>query len=245
MVGYVMWASLGEAGCFLKGECMHSGQTRVIGAIAAGVLMVALTGCGGEKAGDSSTSASPTTVASSSSDSGGRGSDAASDSGGAESGGRTEGLPPENEALKAPDKADYLGITYPTDQGAQAAARYFFDAMFYGHATGDTEPFAGVIDQGSCQSCKETLEEISQWRTDKKFIGRVTPSVDDIWVEEKSDQLFVVQYQYSIDEVPVYVNGERESSFPAKSFSAAVKLHFADDRWQVVDAAWKGREQNE
>lgn len=131
MVGYVTWASLGEVGCFLEGECMHSRYTRVMGAIGAGMLMVALAGCGGEKAGDGPTPASPTTAASSSSDAGGSdASSGASDVGGGEAGGRVTGLPPENEALKAPDKTDYLGISYPTDQGAQAAAKYFFDAMY-------------------------------------------------------------------------------------------------------------------
>lgn len=242
MVGYVTWASLGEVGCFLEGECMHSRYTRVMGAIGAGMLMAALAGCGSEKGGDGPTPASPTTVASPASDSGGSGPRDASDSGGAESDGRTEGLPPENEALKAPDKADYLGIKYPTDQGAQAAAKYFFDAMFYGHATGDTTPFAEMIDQNSCGTCSDTLEQIVQWRSQKKFIGRVSVSPDDIWVDEKNDQYFVVQYQYSIGEVPVFVNGERESSLPGKSFSAAVKLRFTNDRWRVVDAAWKDRQ---
>lgn len=209
-------------------------------------LVAALTGCGGEKAGDGPTPASPTTVASSSSDSGGGdASGGASDVGGGEAGGRVTGLPPENEALKAPDKADYLGISYPTDQGAQAAAKYFFDAMFYGHATGDTTPFAEIIDQNSCDTCSDTLEQIVQWRSQKKFIGRVSVSPDDIWVDEKNDQYFVVQYQYSIGEVPVFVNGERESSLPGKSFSAAVKLRFTDDRWRIVDAAWKDRQSDD
>ncbi|SHW79344.1 Uncharacterised protein [Mycobacteroides abscessus subsp. abscessus] len=224
---------------------MRSGHTQFFGAIAVVTLVVALAGCGGEKADGSPTPASPTTAASAASDSGGGSSRDASDSGGAESDGRTKGLPPENEALKAPDKADYLGIKYPTDQGAQAAAKYFFDAMFYGHATGDTTPFAEIIDQDSCSTCSDTLDQIVQWRSQKKFIGRVSVSPNDIWVDEKNDQYFVVQYQYSIGEVPVFVNGERESSLPGKSFSAAVKLRFADDHWQVIDAAWKDRQSDD
>ena len=150
-------------------------------------LVAALAGCGGERVGDGPTPASPTTVALSSSDSGGGdASGGASDAGGADSDVRTKGLPPENEALKAPDKTDYLGISYPTDQGAQAAAKYFFDAMFYGHATGDTTPFAEIIDQNSCGTCSDTLEQIVQWRSQKKFIGRVSVSSDDIWVDEKT-----------------------------------------------------------
>lgn len=246
VVGYVTWASLGEVGCFLEGECMHSRYTRVMGAIGAGMLMVALAGCGGENTNGGPTSPARTTAASSSSDAGGSdASGGASDAGGGEAGGRVTGLPSENEALKAPDKADYLGISYPTDQGAQAAAKYFFDAMFYGHATGDTTPFAEIIDQNSCDTCSDTLEQIVQWRSQKKFIGRVSVSPDDIWVDEKNDQYVVVQYQYSIGEVPVFVNGKRESSLPGKSFSAAVKVRFTDDQWQVIDAAWKDRQSDD
>lgn len=224
---------------------MRSGQLQFFDAIAMVTLVVALAGCGGERVGDGPTPASPTTVGSPASDSGGSGPRDASDSGGAESDVRTKGLPPENEALKAPDKTDYLGISYPTDQGAQAAAKYFFDAMFYGHATGDTTPFAEIIDQNSCDTCSNTLEQIVQWRSQKKFIGRVSVSSDDIWVDEKNDQYFVVQYQYSTGEVPVFVYGEHESSLPGKSFSAAVKLRFTDDQWQVIDAAWKDRQSDD
>ena len=221
---------------------MRSRQTQLFGAIGIVALVGALAGCGGEQVSGGSASAAPAAAASSSSDAGGSDAGGASDSGGAESGGRTEGLPPENEALKAPDKGDYLGITYPTEQGAKEAAKYFFDAMLYGHATGDTGPFEEIVDQSSCSSCSGTLAEIVQWRDDKKFIGRVVVTVDDIWVQEKTEQFSVVQYQYSIDEVPVFVEGKRDSVLPGKSFSAAVKLHFVDDQWQVVDAAWKDRE---
>ena len=92
MVGYVTWASLGEVGCFLEGECMHSRYTRVMGAIGAGMLMVALAGCGGENTNGGPTSPARTTAASSSSDSGGGAPRDASDSGGAEADSRTEGL---------------------------------------------------------------------------------------------------------------------------------------------------------
>ena len=117
--------------------------------------------------------------------------------------------------------------------------------MFYGHATGDTTPFAEMMDQNSCGTCSDTLEQIVQWRSQKKFIGRVSVSPDDIWVDEKNDQYFAVQYQYSIGEVPVFVNGKRESSLPGKIFSAAVKLRFTDDQWQVIDAAWKDRQSDD
>ncbi len=240
MVGYVTWASLGEVGCFLEGECMHSRYTRVMGAIGAGMLMVVLAGCGGENTNGGPTSPARTTAASSSSDAGG--SDAsgdALDAGGANSDVRTKGLPPENEALKAPDKTDYLGISYPTDQGAQATARYFIDAMYYGYATGDTGPLESVTDHASCVECTELINDIHSWRDEGKYLTPARVKLDDEWTVDKSEDLTKTEYWFTVDELQIRRQDSSIKTVAKTQTASAFHLAFEDGAWVVRACRWE------
>lgn len=218
---------------------MRSGHSQFFGAIAVVTLVAALAGCGGEKAGGSPTPASPTTVASAASDSGGGSSQGASDSGGGESDGRTKGLPPENEALKAPDKADYLGISYPTDQGAQATARYFIDAMYYGYATGDTEPLADVSDHTSCVECTELINDIHSWRDKGKYLTPARVKLDDEWIVDKSDDLTKTEYWFTVDELQVRQQDSTTKTIARTQTASAFHLAFKDGTWIVLACRWE------
>lgn len=243
MVGYVTWASLGQVGCFLEGECMHSRYTRVMGAIGAGMLMVALAGCGGENTNGGPTSPARSTAASSSSDAGGGdASGGASDAGGAESGVRTKGLPPENEVLKAPDKTDYLGISYPTDQGAQAAAKYFFDAMYYGYATGDSSPLKGISDQKTCDKCSQVSAEIDRWRGDHRFLtppNLTFDAIDRLPDREQYGGKTPVALRFTRGQTDEFDRGGKGKNFPPMTYEAALLLTWQDDKWVVSNASWE------
>ena len=110
---------------------------------------------------------------------------------------------PENEALKAPDKTDYLGISYPTDQGAQATARYFIDAMYYGYATGDTGPLESVTDHASCVECTELINDIHSWRDEGKYLTPARVKLDDEWTVDKSEDLTKTEYWFTVDELQI------------------------------------------
>lgn len=139
---------------------MLSGRVRACGVLGVVALVAAgLVGCGGGESAGSPTLAAKPSTSSSSSDAGGSDGGGASDGGGEESS-RTANLPPENAALEAPDFKDDTGIKYETDQGAQETVRFFFDAMYYGYATGDTSPFKRVANSSECPACAKSQSKL-------------------------------------------------------------------------------------
>lgn len=217
---------------------MRSRQTQLFGAIGIVALVGALAGCGGEQVSGGSGSAAPA-AASSSSDAGGSDAGGASDSGGAESGGRTEGLPPENEALKAPDKGDYLEITYPTEQGAKVAAQYFIDAMYYGYATGDAGPLESMSDLASCVECNELIDDIRSWRDSGKYLSPANVTLDDEWVVDKNDDLTKVEYWFTVDALRVQQKDSTVKTVAENQTASAFHLSFDDDSWKVLACRWE------
>ena len=224
---------------------MRSGHSQFFGAIAVVTLVAALAGCGGEKADGSPTPASPTTAASSASDSGGGSSQDASDSGGAESDGRTKGLPPENEALKAPDKADYLGIKYPTDQGAQATARYFIDAMYYGYATGDSSPLKGISSVQTCDRCRKVIAEIDDWRAEQRYLSPATitvESVDRLPDREQYEGKAPVVVRFTREQSDEFTKDGQGKHFPRTSYEAVFLLDWREEKWVIAKSSWERTE---
>ncbi|MCT1867008.1 DUF6318 family protein [Dermabacter sp. p3-SID358] len=224
---------------------MRSRQTQLFGAIGIVALVGALAGCGGEQVSGGSASAAPAAAASSSSDAGGSDAGGASDSGGAESGGRTEGLPPENEALKAPDKGDYLGITYPTEQGAKAAAQYFIDAMYYGYATGDSAPLKEISDLQTCERCDKVITEIDGWQADLRYLSPATITVDSVERlpdREQYEGKSPVVLQFTRGQTVEIRQGSQGKHFPSTAYEAVFLLDWQEEKWVVAKASWEKRE---
>ncbi|UEB90611.1 DUF6318 family protein [Dermabacter jinjuensis] len=218
---------------------MLSGRARACGVFGVVALVAAgLVGCGGGEPAGGPTPAAQPSASSSSSDAGGSDSGGGSDGGG-EASGRTPNLPPENAALEAPDFKDYTGIKYETDQGAQETAKYFFDAMYYGYATGDTSPFKRVANASECPACAKKSEQIVEWSTKGKFL---TPSeVTEVSLEtvERTKGWANVQYEFDVSALDVVSGEVVERSYPETRYRAIFRLKFAKGQWSVVDCAWE------
>ncbi|WP_141742367.1 DUF6318 family protein [Dermabacter sp. HMSC08H10] len=221
---------------------MLSGRARACGVFGVVALVAAgLVGCGGgEPAGGPTLAAKPST-SSTTSDAGGSDGGGASDGGGEESS-RTANLPPENAALKAPDFKDYTGITYETDQGAQETVRFFFDAMYYGYATGDVSPFQRVVDESACEGCAKIINDVGTWRTSGSYL---TPSKNAaLSLERMQDE---DSYR---GRTPIYYSFERSAAvkktldgksenFPQQKYEASALLAWQNDHWEVVAVSWR------
>ncbi|QEU12341.1 DUF6318 family protein [Dermabacter vaginalis] len=224
---------------------MRSGQLQLFGVMTVVALLAALAGCGGEREVGGPTPAVPSAAAPSSSDGGGGDAGAASDSGGAESPDRTKGLPPENEALEAPDKADYLGINYPTEQGAMAAAQYFIDAMYYGYATGDSAPLKEISELQTCERCAQVITEIDEWQAGPRYLSPTTITVDS--VERLPDRAQYegaspVVLQFTRGQTVEVSQGKEGKQFPPTSYEAVFLLEWEEEKWAVAKASWEKRE---
>ncbi|WP_156468348.1 DUF6318 family protein [Dermabacter hominis] len=219
---------------------MLSGRARACGVFGVVALVAAgLVGCGGGEPAGGPTLAAKPSASSSSSDAGGSDGGGASDGGG-ESSSRTANLPPENAVLKAPDFKDYTGIKYETDQGAQETAKYFVDAMYYGYATGDTEPLKKVVDSGQCENCQRVIDGIGRWREKSKHISPADISEDDIWVVESNDNFTQVEYWYTVNDVVVTEAGQSTETVKGERKASAFRLRYLNGSWQVQEGVWKG-----
>ena len=222
---------------------MRSGRAQVLGALSVAVVVAAgFVGCGGESAG------SPTPAAQSSSsplrsDAGGADSGGGSDGGG-EASGRTPNLPPENAALEAPDFKDYTGIKYETDQGAQETVRFFFDAMYYGYATGDISPFQRVASSSECPACAKKSEQIVEWSAKGKYLTPSEVTAVSLETVERTEDGADVQYEFVVSSLDVVSEEKVERSYPETRYRAIFRLKFANGHWSVVDCAWEKVDKN-
>ena len=223
---------------------MRSGRAQVLGALSVAVVVAAgFVGCGDESAGGP-TPAAQSSSSPLSSDAGGSDSGGGSDGGG-EASGRTPNLPPENAALEAPDFKDYTGIKYETDQGAQETAKYFFDAMYYAYATGDTEALRESSNLETCGACNRLIDEIDKWRSRGTYLSPATIEHVDSWVSGKKDGISEVHYIFRVNDVKKFTKGEELEQFPSKEYASGFRMKFANGKWQIHGVAWKGSDEVE
>ncbi|MDO5644366.1 MAG: DUF6318 family protein [Dermabacter sp.] len=167
----------------------------------------------------------------------------ASDGGGddASDSGEADGfaMPPENEGILPPDRANYPGIDTETDEGAKQTVKFFFDAMYYGYATGDTAPLESVSGSG-CKQCKSTVGEIEERTTKLGMfnLGHTIEAVDLTTVESDRPGQTAVYYLYL--EPPADQVSEENGlvSFPGTKMDSATYLKFFDGQWRVSDVNW-------
>lgn len=203
---------------------------------AIGILALAaavLTGCNDDVRPDiGPTPVAHTATASSGSDAGG------TSIGTGEAPERTEGLPPHNAALNKPDDKAHEARWFDTDEGAHATARYAIEALYYGYATGDKEPFESVVSVGACEACGETLAEIDRWRESKKFssVVRVTPGNNR--TSTTKDGYVSVRYQYAIDDAHPGSYGDGADDQPKEQHTVHMTMDFSDGKWLILHVKW-------
>ncbi len=151
---------------------------------------------------------------------------------------RTEGLPPQNAALNKPDDRAHEARWFDTDEGAKATARYVIEALYYGYATGNTDPYESVVSLGACEACGETLAEMDRWRESKKFssVVRVTPG--NIRTSTTKDGYVSVRYQYAIDDAHPGSYGDGAADQPTENHTVQVKMDYHDGKWLVLHVEW-------
>ncbi|MDO5644547.1 MAG: DUF6318 family protein [Dermabacter sp.] len=184
-------------------------------------------------------------------ESSGQGSDsgASSDAGGASDGGGIDGggneepdefaMPTENEALQPPDPANYPGMELQNDEGAKQATRFFIDALYYGHATGDTVPLESVSTT-DCTVCSEAINKIHErTQTEESFIVGYAIEIQELYLVTPDEAgLTTVYYAFYEGPTERRFKDRPSESHEGRNMHAFADLKFQDEGWRIVDAGW-------
>lgn len=218
--------------------------TRACGSISIAAFALAMTACSGQNP-DTATQPAPSTPATSASEASGKGSDgttttttAASDSG---SSSTSVAVPEENKDLKAPVFKDYPGITSNSDQGAEQTLKFFFDAMYYAYATGDTAPLEKVFPDHGCETCADIKADISSKVAAGTFLIPAPVTIEDLAVVDTlpngKTEVFIEFERPAFQEH--HKDGTRES-YPAKTIRGAAHVQKnASGSWSVMGVEWE------
>ncbi|MDO5645862.1 MAG: DUF6318 family protein [Dermabacter sp.] len=169
---------------------------------------------------------------------------AASDSGGddASDGGEAGGfaMPPENEGLLPPDRANYPGIDSETDEGAEQTVRFFIDAVYYGNATGDTAPIESVS-ASNCTLCLKAIDDIdTQTGIEGSFLVGYAVEPQMLTVAPPNQPgLTSIYYAYREGDASRHSSDGRIDSYAGRAMHSAANLRLKDGRWEVVTIVWE------
>lgn len=151
----------------------------------------------------------------------------------------TTSAPPTDEPTSAapevppPNPADFPGMDQQTEEGAKQAFRYFWAALLYGYATGDSGPFDGVSST-DCKYCASARGDIEALRDREEYWDLVTPIDGESQSVLDADSSALVIYEFRVPEhaEPGETTGIRthEAEVPHKS---AGKLQWTEGRWEV------------
>ncbi len=193
-----------------------------------------LTGCTSEPAEGGVKGAPPSATTPSETDSGTTPTDP-SDAGGAHA-----RIPDENKNLKVPDFKDYPGITENTDEGAEQTLRFYFDAMYYGYATGDTEPLESISNTDACETCSSAMKQIDASTSQGDFAIPGEVVVTDLAVVETTgDRQRGVYIEFERRNFRKLSEGEGPKNSKDRRVVGAGKLSFSDEGgWKVNAVEW-------
>lgn len=112
--------------------------------------------------------------------------------------------------------------------------------MYYGYATGDTEPLGNVVDSRQCENCQRVIDGIDRWRKKSKHISPAEISEDDIWVVETNDDFTQVEYWYTVNDVVVTEPGLSSETVKCERKTSAFRLRYLNGSWKIQEGVWKG-----
>ncbi|MDO5645801.1 MAG: DUF6318 family protein [Dermabacter sp.] len=149
-------------------------------------------------------------------------------------------MPPENEGILPPDRANYPGIDTETDEGAEQTVKFFFDAMYYGYATGDTVPIENVASE-NCTQCIVAIKDIRRrTQVDGTFlVGHNSEPLEIHVSAPESDQRTTIYYAYKEGAAAGISQDGGQQVFLERKMHSATDLAFIEGRWSVVDIAWE------
>ncbi|GAB2541919.1 DUF6318 family protein [Brachybacterium huguangmaarense] len=181
---------------------------------ATGVLLLALTACGGDDEPAPTTPAASTTTPSESP---------------AESPSPSTSAP----AVAAPDPADYPGMDQQTEGGAKQSFRYFLATQIYAYQSGDTAPMDSVSAPG-CAYCEQVRQSVSELRDSGTYWGPTEITDSYLSVQESTPTSTIVGYGYSAGEHTENVGNPSATSEPQEDYVAVAEMQWADGGWKAV-----------
>ena len=214
----------------------------VKGAMAAGVLVAGLTGCGddaeagtAEESGAAEGTDAPVGV---------QNDDGDADAGGEGAAGEAEEPEPlpassEGPAENWPEPEVPEEASEQTEEGVEAALQYWFETRQYARNTGDTAPLEAVSTE-NCALCAQQVEQIEDTYEDGWYvqdldeIEEITVSLDEDGIGNATFLLHQAGFEaYWEDEL---VSGAESRA--GTSWSAALVLE--GDEWLVADLVYVG-----
>lgn len=135
--------------------------------------------------------------------------------------------------VPVPNPADFPGMEQQTEEGAKQAFRYFWAALLYGYATGDSRPFVD-LSSVDCKYCASARGDIEALRDRDEYWDPVTLVDDNSQSVLAADSSALVIYEFRVPEhtEPGDTAGSRTHEAEVAHKSAG-KLQWTGGRWEV------------
>lgn len=219
---------------------MDQGLRCVVGAAAVGILLGGLTACGGGSA------AGPAEATDA-----GEGSPAPSggtqdDDAGSEAEGAAEPVPASSEgpAQNWPEPELPAEAAEQTEEGVEAALRYWFETRQYARNTGDTAPLEAASD-ANCALCNQQIERIEETYENGWYVQEAD-EIDQLFVRLEEEELATAIFTLNQGAYAGYWDGELIDEIEGKSERGwTVAVTYVDDKWVVADLLFVGEPDEE
>lgn len=145
-------------------------------------------------------------------------------------------LPEDSRGLRAPKQSDFPGIDQQTEEGAYAAAAYYWTAHYYALATDDTAPLRQVLDLEACEACNKVVDSIES----NARQARVTPLptiMNEQFALAKEGSTWIVRYEFRRSVTTTYVKGAPIVQREEADVEAYVALEWQNGQWRVGNEA--------
>lgn len=207
----------------------------VVGAAAVGILLGGLTACGGGSA------AGPAEATDA-----GEGSPAPSggtqdDDAGSEAEGAAEPVPASSEgpAQNWPEPELPAEAAEQTEEGVEAALRYWFETRQYARNTGDTAPLEAASD-ANCVFCDDQIQQVQE-AYDHGWYVQELDEISNIFIRLEEDDIATGIFLLTQASYEAYVDGELVGESEAEEEKGwSVALVHDGTHWIVADLVYVG-----
>lgn len=145
-------------------------------------------------------------------------------------------LPEESRGLQPPAKSNFPAIDEHTEEGAYAAAAYYWTAHYYALATGDTEPLKEILDLEVCDACQAVVDSI-EGNAEKARVTPLPTITDEQFALSKQENTWIVRYEFRRSGTVTYEKGKPVVERGEADVEAYIELEWRENRWYVVNEA--------
>ena len=146
-----------------------------------------------------------------------------------------------------PDPPDE--IYDPTEEGAEATLRYWWELRVYARNTGDTEPLEEFSDE-ACEVCEAQTDQVRTLYESGWYVQE-PDNIVDLWVrpfdwdsaEVDAEAEAVVLFRLVSGSFDVYWEGALDGSEPESNEAVLSSLLLFDEHWRIGEHVYVGQDE--